>query len=47
MLKMECQRKYSKFCEGEAIGLIDNVTNKIAICNGCKEFNEPIEKFKR
>ncbi len=39
---MQCQRGYSKFCEGEAIGLVDGKP----ICNGCKEFNEPIEKLK-
>jgi len=39
---MECERKYSKFCKGEAIGLIDGKP----CCDGCREFNESIEKFK-
>lgn len=39
---MQCQRNNPLFCEGEAIGLIDN---NIPICNGCREFNEPIKKF--
>ncbi len=44
---MKCQRNNPLFCDGESIGLIDNVTNKIAICNGCREFNEPIKKFEK
>ena len=43
-IKMDCQRNYSKFCEGEAVGIIDNVTNRIAVCNGCKEHTEPFIK---
>jgi len=39
---MKCQRNYPKFCKGEAIGLVEG---NIAICKGCKEFNEPIKKF--
>ena len=45
--KMKCQRNNPLFCQGEAIGLIDNVINKLPICNGCRESNEPfIKRFK-
>ncbi len=40
---MKCQRNNPLFCEGKAIGLIDNKP----CCNGCREFNEPIEKFEK
>jgi len=43
---MKCQRNNPLFCQGEAIGFVDDVSGKIPICNGCREFNEPfIKKF--
>ena len=40
---MKCQRNNPLFCEGKAICLIDNKPYS----NGCREFNEPIEKFEK
>ncbi|KKM84178.1 hypothetical protein LCGC14_1301780 [marine sediment metagenome] len=44
---MQCQRNNPLFCNGEAVGIVDNGGNKLSICNGCREHTEPfIERFK-